>query len=63
MFRNQCAECSQERRTSQRYTASLNDNTRDGMNTTAGRTQDPVKPTQLPGIQTFLRENFFGEVD
>ena len=43
---------------SQRYTASLNDNTRDGMNTAAGRTQDPVKPTQLPEIQTFLRPGY-----
>ena len=58
MFLNQCAECSQERLTSHRYTASLNDNTRDGMNTTAGRTQDPVKPTQLAGIETFLRPGY-----
>ena len=58
MFRDQCAECSQERLTSQRYTASLNDNTRDGMNTTAGRTQDREKPTQVPGIQTFLRPGY-----
>ena len=55
MFRNQCVECSQERLTSQRYTAAFNDNTRDGMNTTAGRTQDREKPTQMPEIQTFLR--------
>ena len=47
MFRYQCAECSQERLTSHRYTASLNDNTRDGMNTTAGKTQDREKPTQI----------------
>ena len=58
MFRYQCVECSQERLTSQRYTASLNDNTRDGMNTTAGRIQDREKPTQLPEIQTFLRPGY-----
>ena len=58
MFRYQCVECSQERLTSHRYTASLNDNTRESMNTTAGRTQDPVKPTQMPGIQTFLRPGY-----
>ena len=58
MFSYQCAECSQERLTSQRSSASLNDNTRDGMNTTAGRTQDPVKPTQIPEIETFLRPGY-----
>ena len=58
MFRYQCAECSQERLTSHRYTASLNDNTRNGMNTTEGRTQDLVKPTQMPEIQTFLKPGY-----
>ena len=28
------------------------------MNTTAGRTQDPVKPAQIPEIQTFLRPGY-----
>ena len=31
------------------YTASLKDNTSDDVNTAAGRTQDLVKPIQLPG--------------
>ena len=46
--------------------ALLNDNTINGMNTTAGRTQNPVKPTQLPEIQTFLKPGypiFIGDCD
>ena len=46
----QCAKSSQERPTTQRATASLNDNTRSDLNNTTGGTQDtncnPVNPAQ-----------------
>ena len=55
MFRNQCSACSQKQLTSRRYTASLNDDTSEGMNTAALEAQAPGKPTQLPGIHTFFK--------
>ena len=56
MFGYECAKCSQKRLTS--YRAIHNDNTNDDINTAAGGAQAPVKPTQLPEIQTFFRPGY-----
>ena len=57
MFGYECAKCSQKRLITVQYPASRKEN-----NTAAGGVQDTdcnlVKPTQLPGIQTFLRPGY-----